>query len=552
MEAIGLPEEERDALVAPFCLQQAAEAFQQYFQTPIVAAKVDNVLKDLQSEVTEYESIEFVDRTTEDGFKVYQRSVVFLMIVAVRELFVDAELTVEHSISGGLYCELHMERPLSEEDVRAIEKRMRRIVDEDRAITRFVWRRRKVVRLFKENGQLAKANLVESMERDLVSIYECGGFYDYLYGPMIPSTGSLGLFALDYAAPGLVVRVPTVGDPTKVPPFIAQSKLSEIFAEAERWAQILRCLYVASLNYHNCKGEVRDLIRVSEALHEKKIAQIADYIASNREQIRLVLIAGPSSSGKTTFAQRLAIQMRVNGVRPLSLSLDDYFLDRARTPKDTQGNYDFESLDALDVELFNEHLIRLFKGERVEIPSYNFVTGERELRGNFLQLAGDQPIIVEGIHGLNEALTRLIPRTVKYKVYVSALTQLAIDGHNRIPTTDARLLRRMVRDHRTRGSYALRSIRQWPKVREGEEKNIFPFQEEADAMFNTALIYELGVLKKYAKPLLKEVDASLPEYAEATRLLGFLSYFDDIVAEDEIPRNSILREFIGGSCFSVE
>ena len=552
MEVVGLPEKEQAQLVAPFRLQQAAGSFQQYFQTPIVAAKVDNVLKDLQSEVTEYETIEFVDRTTEDGFKVYQRSVVFLMIVAMRELFEDAELTVEHSISGGLYCELYKERPLTEDDVRAIEKKMRRIVDEDRAIKRLVWPRRKVVRLFKENGQLAKANLVHSLERDLVSIYECSGFYDYLYGPMLPSTGSLGLFALDYVAPGLVVRVPKVEDPTKVPPFTAQPKLSEVFAEAERWAQILRCPYVASLNYHNRKNEVRDLIRVSEALHEKKIAQIADYIVSNREQIRLVLIAGPSSSGKTSFAQRLAIQMRVNGVRPLSVSLDDYFLDRAHTPKDVQGNYDFESLGALDVELFNEQLIRLFKGERVEIPSYNFVTGEREMRGNFLQLGENQPIIVEGIHGLNEALTRLIPRAVKYKVYVSALTQLAIDGHNRIPTTDARLIRRMVRDHRTRGSYALRSIRQWPKVRAGEEKNIFPFQEEADAMFNTALIYELGVLKKYAKPLLKEVDSSLPEYAEATRLLGFLAYFDDIIAEDEIPRNSILREFIGGSCFSVE
>lgn len=552
MEVVGLPEGERERMVAPFRLLQAAGSFQQYFQTPIVAARVDNVLKDLQSEVTEYETIEFVDRTTEDGFKVYQRSVVFLMIVAVRELFEDAELTVEHSISGGLYCELHKEPSLTEEDVRAIEKKMRRMVDEERAVTRFVWPRRKVVRLFKENGQLAKANLVDSLERDFVSIYECGGFCDYLYGPMLPSTGSLGLFALDYVAPGLVVRVPTVEDPTKVPPFAAQPKLSEIFAEAERWAQILRCPYVASLNYHNRKHEVRDLIRVSEALHEKKIAQIADYIASNRQQIRLVLIAGPSSSGKTSFAQRLAIQMRVNGVRPLSLSLDDYFLDRARTPKDAQGNYDFEALEALDVALFNEQLIRLFKGERVEIPSYNFVTGEREMRGNVLQLRENQPIIVEGIHGLNEALTRLIPRAVKYKVYVSALTQLAVDGHNRIPTTDARLIRRMVRDHRTRGSYALRSIRQWPKVRAGEEKNIFPFQEEADAMFNTALIYELGVLKKYAKPLLKEVDASLPEYAEATRLLGFLAYFDDIVAEDEIPRNSILREFIGGSCFSVE
>lgn len=551
MEVVGLPGGGQSVLETPFVLQQAAGSFQQYFQTPIVAAKVDNVLKDLQSEVTEYETIEFVDRTMEDGFKVYQRSVVYLMIVAVRELFVDAEITVEHSISGGLYCEMHMERPLEEDDVRAIEKRMRRIVDEDRAVTRCAWPRRKVVRLFKENGQLAKAKLVSSLERDLVSIYECGGFYDYLYGPMIPSTGSLGLFALDYAAPGLVVRVPTVADPTKVPPFVAQEKLSEIFAEAEQWARILECPYVVSLNYHNRTNAIRDLIRVSEALHEKKIAQIADYIASNTEQIRLVLVAGPSSSGKTTFAQRLAIQMRVNGVRPLSLSLDDYFLDRARTPKDAQGNYDFESLEALDVALFNEHLIRLFKGERVEIPSYNFVTGEREMRGNFLQLDENQPLIVEGIHGLNEALTRLIPRAVKYKVYVSALTQLAIDGHNRIPTTDARLFRRMVRDHRTRGSYALRSIRQWPKVRAGEEKNIFPYQEEADAMFNTSLIYELGVLKKYAKPLLKEVDASLPEYAEATRLLGFLAYFDDIVAEDEVPRNSILREFIGGSCFSV-
>lgn len=530
-------------------LKEMSKDFERLFKTPIVAAKVDHVLKDLQTPAGEFESVAFVDMTEEAGIKVYQRSIVFLLITAVHELYEGAELTVEHSIGKGLYCELYLGRALSARDVEAIERRMREIVAENREILKKNLPREEAAALFEKTGQAEKANLIRLLERAMVSVYYCGDFYDYLYGPMVSSTGDLGLFALDYIEPGIVVRTPDADDPSHVPAFVAQPKLAKVFAEAEQWARILDCNYVTNLNNHLKKGEIGDLIRVSEALHEKKIAQIADYIAGNIENIRLILIAGPSSSGKTTFAQRMRVQLRVNAIAPVSISLDDYFLDRAHTPRNEKGEYDFESLDALDVELFNAHLIALFAGKSVEVPCYNFVTGEREYCGKVVRLEKNQPVIVEGIHGLNEKLTRSIERKAKYKIYISALTQLAIDGHNRIPTTDTRLIRRMVRDYNFRGSNALRTLKQWPSVRAGEEKNIFPYQEEADAMFNSALIYELGILKKYAKPLLEAVDRRNEEYMEAARLLDFLAYFDDIDAEDEVPINSILKEFIGRSCF---
>lgn len=545
----GLCESKTTDVLKDETLKTMSEGFQDLYTTPIVAVKVDHVLKDLQSQLTEYDVIEFIDMTSELGIKVYQRSTTFLLIIAVHELFAQADITVEHSIGNGLYCSLNIGRPLAADDVKDIEHHMRNIIAENRPIVKKALPKQELIDLFIKSGQKEKAHLIHSLNREIVSVYYCGDFYDYLYGPMISCTGKLDLFALDYYAPGIIIRIPTANDPGRIPSFVAQPKLASIFSEAEQWAKILKCDYVTNLNQQKKNGNIGDIIRISEALHEKKIAQIADFITTHLDQVRLILIAGPSSSGKTTFAQRMCIQLRVNGITPVSISLDDYFFERIHTPRDEKGEYDFEALAALDLELFNRHLTELLAGKAVEVPYYNFVNGSREYRGNTIKLEKDQPLIIEGIHGLNEALTSAVKRTAKYKIYVSALTQLAIDGHNRIPTTDTRLIRRMVRDHNFRGSYALKTLKQWPSVRAGEEKNIFPYQEEADVMFNSALIYELGILKKYAKPLLEEVSTEVPEYAEAVRLLDFLEYFDDIDADDEVPINSILKEFIGNSCF---
>lgn len=518
------------------------------YTSAIVAAKVDNEIKDLQSELTNDCYVDFLDLHTEDGMKVYQRSLTFVMITAAKELFPHCNLTVEHSLGDGLYCEIYLEPKLSETVVKNIEQRMRKIIKEDRPIVRKIMTREAAIALLEEDQQYEHVRLLKQVKRERVSMYYCGEVYDYFYGTMTPSAGCLGIFELKYYAPGLLLRFPNKEDPALVPDFVDQPKLAQIFAEAERWGSILQCGYVAALNDFIEQKNGGDIIRVAEALHEKKIAQIADFISGHRQEVRIILVAGPSSSGKTTFAQRLNIQLRVNGVRPVPISLDDYFVDREHTPRDDQGNYDFEALEAIDLKLFNEHLLRLLSGEDVEIPSFNFLTGTREYNGNTIKLNKNQPLIIEGIHGLNERLTAAIPREQKIKVYISALTQLSIDTHNRIPTTDARLIRRMVRDSKFRSHDALATLKMWASVRKGEEKNIFPYQEEADIMFNSALIYELAVLKKYAEPLLEKITPAKIEYPEAKRLLKFLSYFNSL-ADDEVPQNSILREFIGDSCF---
>lgn len=531
-------------------LQEIAEEHQHSYEHKIVAARLDNVIRDLQTPVGNYQTIEFIDMSSEDGLNIYRRSVVFLLITAVHELYPSAEVVVKFSANKGLYCDISLAGGLNEEVVKKIEDCMRQIVIENRPIKKKSLPREEAVRIFKESQQIEKANLITALSQERVSIYYCGEFYDYLYGAMLGSTACLGCFALDYYAPGILIRTPQKDNPEVVPDSSNQAKFTTVLAESKEWAAILHCDYVPDLNRHNKMGDIGDIIRVSEALQEKKIAQIADHITQDIDTLRLILIAGPSSSGKTSFAQRLRIQLRVNGIKPVSISLDDYFCDREQTPKNEKGEYDFEALAALDVDLFNKHLVELLKGREATLPRYNFVTGKREWEGNVpISLGRKQPIIIEGIHGLNEKLTASIPREKKYKIYISALTQLNIDAHNRIPTTDARLLRRIVRDYQTRASSALKTLRQWPDVRAGEEKNIFPFQEEADVMFNSALIYEVGILKKYVTPLLEKITPEEPEYTKAIRLLDFCRYFDDIYAEDDIPNNSILREFIGKSCF---
>ena len=516
-----------------------------------VAANMNNEIHDLQNPVDGCGRLTFVRQETQEGWEVYRRSVTFLLITAVHEMRPEAEVKVDFSANGGLFIEvLGWPGGFTEASVQAIEQRMRAIVAEQRPIVKRFLPRAAAVQLFKQSKAIEKANLIAALGRETASVYACGDYTDYLYGAMLGSAGALGKFALDFFAPGLLLRTPSVASGGEVPPAKPQPKLSRVLQQAKRWADILHCDYVPDLNRANRSGKIGDIIRVSEALQEKSIAQIADHIAEKADDLRLILIAGPSSSGKTSFAQRLRIQLRVNGLEPVAISLDDYFRNRVDTPRTPEGAYDYEALEALDVPLFNEQMVKLLRGEEVELPYYNFLTGEREWGHSApFSIAPNQPIIIEGIHGLNEKLSAAIPRKNKYKIYISALTQLNVDAHNRIPTTSARLVRRLVRDYQFRGSSALKTLRQWPDVRKGEEAHIFPFQEEADVMFNSALIYELGVLRKYAKPLLEAVPAEAPEHVMARKLLDFCAYFDDITAEDEIPNNSLLREFIGKSVF---
>ncbi|WP_288620972.1 nucleoside kinase [Mitsuokella multacida] len=528
-----------------------AADYQQEYASRIVAVKLDNTLHDLQTPVGKSRSIEFVELESEEGWIIYRRSVEFLLVMAVHKLYPEAEVAAMFRANNGLYCEISVPgKKLTEVMVQAIEAEMRRLVEEDRPIVKEVLEREAAVKLFKETKQVEKANLIASLKLPKVSIYRCGDYYDYLYGAMIGSTGHLGKFALDIFESGVLLRTPDLKSKGEVPPSVPQPKLSEVLTEAKNWANILRCRYVTDLNRAIRSGRISEVIRVSEALQEKHIAEIADYIAKHRQKLRLILIAGPSSSGKTSFAQRLRVQLQVMGLRPFSISLDNYFVNREDTPKTPAGAYDYECLEALDVDLFNKDMFALLKGESVVLPRYNFKTGEREWEGQTpLTLEKSQPIIVEGIHGLNEKLTAAIPREYKFKIYVSALTQLNIDSHNRIPTTDARLIRRLVRDYQFRGASALKTLKQWPDVRQGEEKYIFPYQEEADVMFNSAMIYELSALRRYAVPMLEAVTPDVPEYTKARRLLDFCQYFLDLPDEEDVPNNSILREFIGKSVF---
>lgn len=513
-----------------------------------VAAKVDNILRELHYKVDDDCEIQFIDLTSTDGIRIYQRSLAFVFIRSSMEILSGSKVTVEHSLSKGLYCEIHYKRPITEEDITRVESRMKEIIVEDVPFIKDSIPIEDAKRIFTELDMEAKTNLLDFRDSPKINIYSCGWMKDYFYGYMVPSTGYLKWFKLKFYDPGVIIQYPEKSNPHQIPPFEEQRKLANIFKEAEKWGKIMNIPYVSNLNHRIIKREYPELIRMAEGLHEKKVVEIADKIAENKK--RIILIAGPSSSGKTTFAQRLSIQLKVNGLRPVSLSTDDYFVDRHYTPRDEHGEYDFEAIEAVDVALFNEHLGELLNGETVEIPSFNFHEGKREYKGKKLKIEDDQPIIIEGIHGLNEKLTQDIPHDKKFKIYISALTQLNIDDHNRIPTTDSRLIRRIVRDSKYRGHTALTTLRIWDSVRRGEEKNIFPYQEEADVMFNSALVYELAALKKYAEPLLKEISSEEKEYSEAKRLLKFLGYFLSIEDDHVIPQTSIIKEFIGGSCFA--
>ncbi|NLM51495.1 MAG: nucleoside kinase [Firmicutes bacterium] len=532
-------------------LLEISKEVQKHYSTPIVAAIINNKIKDLTYIPQEPSVVEFLDLGTKEGARIYQRSLTFLLIYATQQLFPDAQVTVEHSLGKGLYCEIKKNPALTEADVLAIEKKMHETVAADLPIEKKRIPLKEALNIYAAENFDDKIRLYKRWPDEEVTVFSLGNLTDSLHGYMVPRTGVLQRFALRYHPPGLVLRFPTEEDPFTIPPYIEQTKLFEIFRETEKWMEILGFTTVGALNDLIEAGQGPEIIRIAEALHEKKIAQIADAITSRKDEIRIILIAGPSSSGKTTFAQRLRIQLLVNGIRPYPISLDDYFVDRDKTPVDESNNPDFEHIEAIDLPLFNEHLMRLINGETVEIPTFNFNTGKREYRGNVLTLQPGQPLIIEGIHALNERLTEAIPRNQKYKIYISALTALNVDRHTRIHTTDTRLLRRIIRDHQFRGHNALETIRRWPSVRRGEERNIFRLQEEADIMFNSSLVYELAVLKDYAIPLLEKIPQSEPEYIAAKRLLLFLSSFVSLEAAD-VPSNSILREFIGDSCFFRE
>ena len=530
-------------------LDVIAEKYQNENEALIVAAVVNNKLRELTYRLEEDSSIEFVDISELDGVRIYQRSLIFVLLRAAMECFEDLRLTVEHSLNKGLYFEYNYERKLEQKDIDKIKEKMKEIIDRDEAIVKTQISKDKAKEIFKKYKMYPKVELLEYREYDYVNIYSLGWFKNYFYGYMVPYTGYLKVFDLKMYDNGLVLLYPNKFSLNKLPEYIEQPNLASIYKESEKWGKILGVEYVADLNKEIDNGNFGELIRISESLHEKKVANIADIIAESRK--RLVLIAGPSSSGKTTFANRLRIQLRVNGLKPITLSTDDYFVNREDTPRDENGDYDFESIKSVDVELFNQNLYDLLSGKEVELPTFNFKLGKREYTGRKLKIEKNQMIIIEGIHGLNDILTKAIDKKDKFKIYISALTQLNIDDHNRIPTTDTRLIRRIVRDSKSRGHSAETTINLWPSVRRGEERNIFPHQENADIMFNSALVYELGSLKKHAEPLLKEIKEDSKAYREAKRLLKFLSYFKSIEDDSLIPCTSILKEFVGGSCFDV-
>lgn len=493
------------------------------------------------------ELIYFCSSKSSIGYKIYNRTLQFIFIKASLDLFPNSVITIEHSIGEGVFGEIHKEIALNEEDLNKIKERMLELINHDITINKIKMKRKEAIKIFEGYGMEDKVSLLKHVSFEDVSLYELDGRYDYFYGQMAFSTGVIKAFDLMYYDPGFILRSPKKDNLNVISDFKENRKLSQIFMESEKWLNIIGVGEVGSLNDKVENLELRDLIMVSEALHEKKIAEIADMI-HERKETKVVLIAGPSSSGKTTFANRLSIQLRVNGYMPIPISLDDYFVDREHTPKDENGEYDFESVYSLDLELFNSHLSRLLEGEEIEIPSFNFRKGTREWVGNKLKLPNNGIILIEGIHGLNPILTNSILDKQKFKIYISALTQLNLDNHNRIATTDIRRVRRIVRDFLSRGYGAEETLKMWPSIRRGEEKNIFVFQEEADVMFNSTLVYELCVLKKYALDELEKIKPDSKVYLLASRLKAFLGFFKELDKE-YVPTNSILREFIGGSDF---
>ena len=513
-----------------------------------ISANVNNKVEGMHYRVYKQKQVEFLDITSSSGSRAYTRSLFFVLCKAAHDLFTPCKVSIDIPVSNGYYVNLNIGRPVTLDDAGAIRRRMQEIIDAGYPIHRHETTTKEAIELFDSLHNRSKVKLLRSTGRLFTTYYDIDGYVDYYYGSLLTNTKQIYLFGVEKYFDGLLLRLPSREHPNELGEMTHQDKMFGIFKEHHQWQDILGLRTIGDLNETIMNGYSSELIQISEALQEKKIARIADEIAQ-RKGIKLVLIAGPSSSGKTTTCKRLSVQLAVNGIHPVGISLDDYFLDRDKTPKDEKGDYDFEHLHALNLPLLNEQLTALFRGDEVELPRYNFQKGMSEWSGKKLQLKGNEVLVVEGIHALNPELTSEIPNDQIFRVYASALTTILLDNHNYVPTTDNRLLRRIIRDYKYRGVSAQESIRRWPSVRAGENKWIFPFQENADAMFNTAMLFEFAVIKSQAEPLLEQVPEDSKEYSEAYRLLKFLRYIRPI-PETQIPPTSLLREFLGGSSFN--
>ena len=513
-----------------------------------VLAHVNNKVEGMHYRVYSPKEVEFLDITSPSGLRAYTRALFFVLCKAVHDLYDRAKVSIDIPVSNGYYVDLDIGHPVTLEDAGRIRRRMQEIIDAHLPIHRYETTTKEAIKMFEILHTFSKVKLLKSIGRIYTTYYEIDGYIDYYYGAMLTNTSQLYLFGLEKYYDGLLLRIPSATHPDELGEMVNQDKMFGIFKEHHRWQDILGLRTIGDLNEAIDKGYSSQLIQISEALQEKKIARIADEIAQRRG-IRMVLIAGPSSSGKTTTCKRLSVQLAVNGIKPVGISLDDYFVDRSQTPRDEKGDYDFEHLHALNLPLLNQQMNALFRGEEVELPRYNFQEGKSDMSGRKLKLHDDEILVVEGIHALNPELMEQVPNDQIYRVYASALTTLLLDKHNYIPTTDNRLLRRIIRDYKSRGVSAVETIRRWASVRAGENKWIFPYQENADAMFNTAMLFELAVIKRQAESLLEQVPENVPEFAEAYRLLKFLRYIRPI-PETQIPPTSLLREFLGGSSFN--
>ncbi len=512
-----------------------------------VSARVNNKVEGMHYRVYNSKDVEFLDMASSSGSRAYTRTLFFVLCKAVQDIYPNTDVVIDIPVSNGFYVDIRLGRPVVEEDVNILRRRMQEIIDAKMPIRRYMVPTEDAIALFQEKGDVEKVKLLKTSGSIYTTYYKIGEYVDFYYGTLLTNTSGLYLFGLEKYYDGMLLRIPSLKDPDKLGEMTKQDKMFDIFKEHHRWQDILGIRTVGDFNQAIDAGHATDIINISEALQEKKIAKIAEDIA-NRQGVKLVLLAGPSSSGKTTSCKRLSIQLAVNGLKPLQISLDDYFVDRDRTPKDDNGEYDFESIYALNLDLLNEQFNALFRGEEVELPKYDFPSGKSVKSGKKLKMEPNNVLVVEGIHALNPELTAHIPQEQIYRVYASALTTILLDNHNYIPTTDNRLLRRIIRDYKYRGVSAQETIHRWPSVRAGENKWIFPYQENADAMFNTAMLYELSVIKMQAEPLLQQVPENCEEHAEAYRLLKFLKYFKGI-PYNNLPPTSLLREFLGGSSF---
>lgn len=512
-----------------------------------VSARVNNKVEGMHYRVYNSKDVEFLDMNSASGSRAYTRTLFFVLCKAVQDIYPNTDVVIDIPVSNGFYVDIRLGRPVVDEDVNILRRRMQEIIDSKMPIRRFTVPTEEAIALFQEKGDVEKVKLLRTSGSIYTTYYKIGEYVDYYYGTLLTNTSQLYLFGLEKYYDGMLLRIPSVSNPDELGEMTRQDKMFDIFKEHHRWQEILGIRTVGDFNQAIDAGHATDIINISEALQEKKLAKIAEEIAS-RKGVKLVLLAGPSSSGKTTSCKRLSIQLAVNGLKPLQISLDDYFVDRDKTPKDENGEYDFESIYALNLDLLNEQFNALFRGEEVELPKYDFPSGKSVKSGKKLKLEPNNVLVVEGIHALNPELTAHVPEEQIFRVYASALTTILLDNHNYIPTTDNRLLRRIIRDYKYRGVSAQETIRRWPSVRAGENKWIFPFQENADAMLNTAMLYELSVLKMQAEPLLQQVPENCEEFAEAYRLLKFLKYFKGI-PYNNLPPTSLLREFLGGSSF---